>query len=423
MTEQHDVLPTTQHDSEVTPLRIRRLPGDATVSLWREGYAFGTRRFERFDTQAFRTRILGRSTLMMRGVDAVRFFYGEDRFDRGGVVPGSVLHSLQDEGSVQTLAGDAHHARKEVLLDLAFAPRSRQPLVRVFRELLAEEMDRAVGRHDHDVLNWLTPILTATALTWVGLPYDERSLREHAVEFDAMIDGAGSFGVRNARGRSYRRRTERWARQIVDDVADERWNNMVVAHILTHTGDRDVAMVELLNIVRPVVAVARFAAFAALALWTHPEARAVAAESDAGARSVAQEVRRTAPFFPLIGGVATRELAWRGVRFSPGDRVIVDLFATNRDPRHWPAAGSFDARRFVDGRGEEDIVAQGAGSWSDGHRCPGEPATVDLLSAFVSELAGRRWEAPHQDLGVSLSRLPARAGRPGIRIRMLDGNR
>ena len=187
--------------------------------------------------------------------------------------------------------------------------------------------------------------------------------------------------------------------------------------------DRDVAMVELLNIVRPVVAVARFAAFAALALWTHPEARAVAAESDAGARSVAQEVRRTAPFFPLIGGVATRELAWRGVGFSPGDRVIVDLFATNRDPRHWPAAGSFDAQRFVDGRGEEDIVAQGAGSWSDGHRCPGEPATVDLLSAFVSELAGRRWEAPHQDLGVSLSRLPARAGRPGIRIRMLDGNR
>src|SRR5699024_11035584 len=89
------------------------LPLASTLPSRPEGYLFGHNRFERFGTDALRIRLLGRPITILRGVEAARFFYEGDRFTRPGALPISVVHSLQDEGSVQTLDAEDHRRRKE----------------------------------------------------------------------------------------------------------------------------------------------------------------------------------------------------------------------------------------------------------------------------------------------------------------------
>lgn len=111
--------------------------------------------------------------------------------------------------------------------------------------------------------------------------------------------------------------------------------------------------------------------------------------------------------------------------------VMLDLFATNRHPDEWERAEVFDPGRLSSTARAESvpsrahsasvhprIVAQEAGPLESTHRCPGEPATVDLLAASVHQLAELRWSVPVQDIAVDLSRIPARVGRAGLRIRV-----
>src|SRR5918994_5971258 len=82
---------------------IPTISGDSTLTFRADGYRFGHDRFERYGTDAFRTRIVGRRVTFLRGADAARFFYEGERFTRRGAVPPTVLTLLQDFGSVQTL--------------------------------------------------------------------------------------------------------------------------------------------------------------------------------------------------------------------------------------------------------------------------------------------------------------------------------
>jgi cytochrome P450 len=97
-------------------------------------------------------------------------------------------------------------------------------------------------------------------------------------------------------------------------------------------GEEDAA-VELINVLRPTVAVARFITFAALALHEHPGARQKLQEGDEEyLERFVQEVRRFYPFFPLVGGRARKDFEWRGHRFEEGTWVLLD-------PRTLPGVG------------------------------------------------------------------------------------
>lgn len=126
------------------------------------------------------------------------------------------------------------------------------------------------------------------------------------------------------------------------------------------------------------------------------------------------EVRRHAPFFPLITGGATAAMEWRGHRFEPGDRVLLDLFGTNHDPRLWTDPQRFRPERFLDdGASPMQVVAQGAGTYETDHRCPGEPATEALLDRLVRSLAEGGWErAGPPDARIRYRRIPALPRRP-----------
>lgn len=75
---------------------IPRLPTfDSTLAFLRDGYTFGERAFPRLGTDAFRTRMLGLPVTVVRGADAARMFYEEDRFGRDRALPAAVQHLLR----------------------------------------------------------------------------------------------------------------------------------------------------------------------------------------------------------------------------------------------------------------------------------------------------------------------------------------
>lgn len=404
------------------PLEAPEIPGDESLRFLMEGYGFGRHRFDRLQTDAFRTRLIGRPVTFLRGAGAAEFFYGADRFTRVGAMPRSVLHSLQDEGSVQTLDGDAHRRRRGMFLDVLGETR-REELARLVGEEWTtrwEESQRA--SKPLSLIHASGQALTDGALRWLGIECTPEERRRLADELLAMIDGAGSFGPRNWSGRLLRLRTERWAREL---VRFRRTNGSETTgspfdRILQHREDdrpldERTAATELLNLLRPIVAVSRFVGFAGLALHRHPFWRERVAGDDRLLLPFTEEVRRTAPFFPAIGGRAIGEQSWRGLTFAPGDWVLVDFFATHRDARRWNDPDRFDPGRFVP-HPVQGLIPQGAGPMTNGHRCPGEPATIDLLAVFVRALAHAEWSVPRQDLRVDLRRLPALPGRYGMLI-------
>lgn len=405
---------------------LQRLPGDHSLAFLADGYTFGTNRFERLGDDAFATRLLGRRVVVARGIDAVRFFYEGGRFTREGSMPRSVLHSLQDEGSVQTLTGDSHEKRKEVFVS-ALGDESRRRLVEALATRWAASI--AEWRRSGETLDLhdaSSRLLTAAALEWIGVRLGPVDTEARADEFIAMIDGAGSFGQRNWRGRTLRHRTERWARELVRRTRDAypgADDGSPLARIVFHRDeaglmlDEDVAAVEILNLLRPTVAAARFIVFGALAIHHHPVWRERLRGDDAiEARAFAEEVRRTTPFFPVVVGTAARPLEWRGHLFAPGDWMMVDLFGTNRHPELWGDPLVFRPERFLEAPERSRwVVAQGTGEMVTSHHCPGEAATVDLVAASARALASTDFtvDGPAR---VSLRRFPA-LPTGGLRVR------
>jgi fatty-acid peroxygenase len=391
---------------------------DSSLALLRERYEFIGNRSRRYRSDLFETRLMLRKTVCISGPEAARIFYEPDRFTRRQAMPPTALRLLQDFGSVAMLDGAAHRHRKSALMSLMGEP-SLARLERLANDQWAsylgrwQRMDRVV------LLDEVRELLCRAVCTWAGVRMEESEVGRRTAELAAMIDGAGSVGWRNLRGQRLRNRAERW---LGAQVAMIRSGAVTLpegspAHSLARHRELDgrllpesSVVVELLNLIRPTVAVAQYVAFAALALHHYPGCRERLGEDDGDyLEAFVQEVRRFYPFFPFVGGRVVEEFEWRGYRFPAGLRVMLDLFGTNRDSRSWEQPDEFRPERFL-GRepGAYDLIPQGGGDHYLGHRCAGEWATVRLLEAAVRFLvASMRYAVPKQDLRVSLRRMPA----------------
>lgn len=394
---------------------------DSTLRFVRDGYLFGTRGFRAAGRDRFRTRLLGRPVLVLRGADAARFFYEGGRFARGGAMPRSVLTLLQDEGSVQSLEGDAHLRRKELFLGL-LTGEGGEALVQRFGEELLRAAASA-GSGELVLLEVAHEVLTRAVTAWAGLPDALADDLRRSGVLAQMVDAAGTVGPENWAVRARRSRAERL---LADAVRAERQRPsapegsafaVVSAYVEPSTAGSSaplpagIAAVELLNLLRPVVAVGRYVVFAALALHRHPGWReSIAGGDDTAVHWFAQEVRRFYPFFPVIGGRATRDLDWSGEHVRAGDWVLLDLYGTTHDPAIWEQPDRFLPQRF-DGLVVEPntLIPQGGGGYHADHRCPGEPATIDLVEMAIRMLTrDLDYDVPEQDLRISLRTFPAR---------------
>ena len=164
---------------------------------------------------------------------------------------------------------------------------------------------------------------------------------------------------------------------------------------------------ELLNVVRPIVAVGRFVVFSALALHRNPKWAARLRDAPEAIPPFVQEVRRAAPSFPLIAGRVREPFSWRGHAFAERDWIVLDIYGTNRDAGTWPSPEDFDPTRFTGRKiGPFDMVRQGGGH-HDGHRCLGEAITIALMEEAVRRLLDLDAYTPDQDLRVDLVQMPA----------------
>lgn len=398
---------------------IPREPGlDHTLSLLREGYRFIGERCQTYGSDIFETRLMMSRVFCTRGEEAARIFYEPSRFTRRGALPPNALMLLQDYGSTMMLDGTAHSHRKRMLLGLL----NRQASERI-TQLAAEQWRSRMETCEGQVVlhDAVEDILCRAACTWAGIELDETEARARTREFSAMIDGAGAVGVRNARGQALRTQTERWARGLVQDVREGSFQPPSDCALAVIAGHRDehgellpvnVAAVELINLLRPTVAVARYLTFAALALHQNPQYReALAAGDDNSLHSFVQEVRRFYPFFPMVGGRALQPFEWRSHLFLPGDWVLLDLYSTNHDPATWEKPNAFRPERFDGWDGNPyTLIPQGGGKQEAGHRCAGELLTIALMKTLVRELASMRYVVPRQNMWIDLGRMPAIPG-------------
>ncbi|MBB4658186.1 cytochrome P450 [Parvularcula dongshanensis] len=386
---------------------------DASIAFLREGYDFIRRRCERLGTDAFRARIGLRPVVCVRGPEAAEMFYGGP-FTRGhAAMPPSTVSLLQDYGSVQSLDGEAHRARKATWMRMVASDGAVEDVVRRFGAAFAARLTPGT----HRLHRLAQAALCEAACGWAGIRQEGRALRRRTGEMAAMIEGAGGFGPRQAKGQVLRARSEHWARAVMTQaLADPEASpgGTPLRALATHR-DADgrplspsVAAVELLNVIRPTVAVARYVVFSALHLHERPDWRERLGRDPALVSPFVTEMRRLAPFIPAMGGVAREGFTWRGHEFAEGDWVLLDLFGTSRDPGAWAAPDDFRPERFEDRAPTPyDVVPQGAGAYATTHRCPGERATVALTEAAVRRLLATDYAVPEQDLRVPLHRFPA----------------
>jgi fatty-acid peroxygenase len=399
---------------------MRKIPSDRgidnTLSLIFEGYRFISNRCDRYQSDIFQTRLLLQKTICLRGEAAAQVFYDTEKFSRQNAAPKRVQKTLLGEGGVQGLDGETHRQRKQIFMSLMTPEHMAQmtELTRQQWQVAArqwEQRDRVV------LLDAAQEVLCRAVCDWSGVPLPEAEVHQRTQDLAAMIDGAGGIGLRYWRARWGRDRSEKWMKTILDRIRarelDVPENSAAHAFAWYRTPegnllDQHVAAVDLLNVLRPVVAIARYVTFAALALYEHPDCRQKL-QNEADYRELfTQEVRRFYPFFPFAAARTRHSFEWQEYHFPEGIEVLLDLYGTNHDPHLWENPEKFQPERFRQwNESSFNFIPQGGGDLYVNHRCAGEWMTIQIMKMTLDFLVNSvQYDVPEQNLDVSLSRIP-----------------
>ena len=391
-------------------------PRDRTLSFLAQPYRFIDRQCRHRAVDAFETRLLFEKTVCMRGAEAARVFYGEPNLLREGAAPEPVQATLFGKGGVQGLDGEAHRARKALFLAI-LAPENTARLARRVRRHWERFSYWAPSARRLPLYETAQHVLTLSVCEWLGVPIRDGNLAALSADVSALF--AEAAGPGHLRARRARRRLERWLTEMLEDM--RRASAQEVPPLLRplleyrepatgeHLASRALA-VELLNIIRPVVAVSVYIVWMAHALLRHQEVLLSMNSADSDYRKAfIEEVRRFYPFFPVVMARVKKPFSWREQNFEEGMRVMLDLHGTNRDPVSWHEPDSFRPERFLtESVHPYAFIPHGGGDAAQGHRCPGEGAAAALMLASLDfVLAHLPVKVDVQKLGIAMQRLPA----------------
>lgn len=391
--------------------------GDFGLDLLRDGYrAIPRIRAEHHGADVLPVRLLGRPALVVRGHEAAKRFYDPEVIRRRDAVPGVLSALLFGRGAVHGLDGSAHQQRKGQFLSLLDA-QAAQDLGDLVADLLPARLARHLERAERaDVFDLLVEVYGHAVLTWAGVAARDPIALSHCLA--DIVDGFGGAGLAYPRAVAARIRADRWARSVIRAARDESVTDRPLGVVAQWRDENDellptaVAAVELINVLRPAVAVAFLGSFAVSAVDEHAQWRAKLADPSVHdvRRAFVQEVRRLAPFVPALAGRTRTATEWSGHSLHRGRRVILDVPGIDTDESLWPDPHTFDPARFLDEEVDPyELVPQGGGP-AEGHRCPGEPATIAILEATVTAFAQEHERAPWRVLarGHDPRRIPAR---------------
>jgi fatty-acid peroxygenase len=400
-------------------MEIPKVQGvDNTFNLLTTGYPYIFEKCKALGTEVFETRLMGKKMICMTGKEAVSLFYDSNLFQREGAVPKRIQKTLFGQNGVQTMDGEKHKVRKMMFITLMTDPALKR-LGQITTDQWRLRADQWKKPEEIVLFDETEEILCRVACLWAGVPLKENEVASRAYDFGAMIDAIGGVGPRYQEGKNARQRTESWIGAVIESFRNgtlEANEHTAIHTIATHRDESgnylntQIAAVELINILRPIVAVARFIAFGALALHDYPFYKDKLKDGDGKYLEMfVQEVRRFYPFAPFLGAMVRNDFQWKGFQFNKGTSVLIDLYGVNHDPELWDTPNEFQPERFQDRKKDlYDFVPQGGGDPNTGHRCPGEEATAVIMKSSLSFLVNElKYDVPNsQDLSINHVRLP-----------------
>jgi len=391
---------------------------DHTLNLMREGYMYISNRCHSFQSNIFETRLFGKQAICMRGNEAAELFYDSEKFKRNGATPKRVVRSFFGDDSVQTLDDKTHRHRKEMLMSVMTSD-CLQQLVDITKHQW-EEMAKEWEQMDKVILyEEVQKLLCKAACEWVGVPLEEDEVSKRAKDLASLFESAVAVGPAYWVGRNSRNSLDKWISELIDEVRNGKVNmhdNTILYRFAWHhdmNGDlfnSKTAAVEIINLLRPIVAISIFINFLMLAIHHYPEEKEKLKSGDNQFLEMfVQEVRRFYPFFPFIAALVKKDFIWQDYQFKEDTLTILDLYGTNHDPNLWKNPDLFDPERFRDWKGNPfGFIPQGGGDYWMGHRCAGEWATIEVMKASLNFLVNKiDYEVPSQDLSFSMVSMPS----------------
>ncbi|MEK4443310.1 MULTISPECIES: cytochrome P450 [Niallia] len=390
---------------------------DKTISLLKEGYLFINNRMDKFNSDIFTVRLLGQDVICIRGEEAVKIFYDSEKFQRNGAAPNRIQQTLFGKNAVQTMDDEKHLHRKLLFMSL-LTPEHQQKLANLTTVYLEEAIKQWEQRDQIVLFDEIKNILCKVACQWAGVPLAEEEISERADDFIAMVYAFGTLGPEHWKGRIARNRAERWIKQVIEVVREGKLETEqgTALHEMAFYKkidgarlDPEMAAIELINVLRPIVAIATFITFSALAFHEYKEERVkLRTADDRHLDMFVHEVRRYYPFGPFLGARVRTNFMWKNQEFKEGTLVLLDIYGTNHDARLWENPNQFNPSRFENWQGGlYDFIPHGGGDPAKGHRCPGEGVTVELMKVVLRTLATKMdYNVPNQDLHYDLSEMP-----------------
>lgn len=391
---------------------------DHTLGLLEEGYKFILNRRRSLKSEIFETRILGKKAICMSGRDATEIFYTPDNFKRENAAPNRVVQSLFGKNSVQTLDGEEHRNRKEMLMSIMSDERIDQ-LKEITKQFWEKTIDEWETKYEIILYDEMKEMLCKIACVWAGVLVEEEELRWLAKELSEMYESAASIGPTHWKGRNARNQVEKWMKELIQKIRDKKLippEGTALHKFSLHKDengellDIETVAVEVINIYRPIVAISVYINFLALAIIEHPdEKKKLKKADDKDFEMFVNEVRRFYPFFPFVAARVNRDFTWKDYKIKKDTLALLDLYGTNHDGDIWEDPEAFKPGRFIDWKEDRfTLIPQGGGDYLSGHRCAGEKVTLEIMKVSLDYLANKLdFEVPEQDLSFELNDIPS----------------
>lgn len=390
---------------------------DNTLALTQEGYLFIKNRMDKHQSDLFETHILGQKAICISGKEAAKIFYDTERFKRKDATPKRVQKTLTGENGVQGKDGQAHLHRKSLFMSQVVSSSQKE-----LAELAVKEWNALISKWEAAekviLFDEAKIMLCKIACHWAGVPLLENEIEDRAEDFAAMVDSFGTTGPRHWKGIAARSRAEEWIKTIIENVRAGRENvpeGCSLYAMAFHKDlngnllDSNMAAIELINILRPIVAISTYITFMALALYEYPEHKdTLSTGDDDELERFVEEVRRYYPFTPFLGAKVKKDFVWNGYNFEEGTLVLLDVYGINHDSRIWDKPFEFQPDRFKNWTFDPfEFIPHGGGDPAMGHRCPGEGITVEIMKVTLDFLVNKiQFDVPDQDLSYDMAQIP-----------------
>lgn len=391
--------------------------------LMNKGYNLLGELREDVDAPVVKAEFFNKSITVIYGEEAARKFYDPENFKREGAMPKPVLKTLFGEDGVQTLDGKAHHHRKNYFMDL-MTPERMEEYHQVLAKHLSEALDKQHG--EFELFDLANKVLFNAISEWSGInlaKFDKETLEKLAENQISMISSAVTSPTDHMKGISDRKESEKWAQELIKEARKHPVPGKENRALYTFANATDlngellpveVAAVDLLNIIRPTVALTVWVALMGHALFAKEGIyNALQADFANLQDPFIQEMRRYYPFFPMLPAISISDVEIDGYEIPKDSWVVLDVYGTNHDERNLVLPEQFDIERYI-GKAKDlsyeeeyEMIAQGGGKFREMHRCAGEWITLHSMRVFSDHLVNKyEFTVPEQDWTIAMNQFP-----------------